>query len=429
MTPSEFLNFAADFVPKIMNIRVLRDTSPNRYMLLILFREQDHANEFYVTYNGKSFTSIAPEVCHTVFVRQVDIVPKKSEIFPPSGHTELPNCTICLEKLDPAVSGLLTILCNHSFHCDCLSRWKGENICPICRYAQTPGGESSTCSDCGIEENLWMCLICGYVGCSRYKNKHSEEHFHKTKHTYAMELDSLRVWDYTRDQYVHRVATNFSDNKIVEVPDFNWEVELANTIKQKDLGLDKGEALQLEWQYLLEAQLETQKRFFEERISYIEKKTQSKIKFLEQEYAELFEQKTDTGRRMLEIEKQKKALEKRTVDLEKKMHEVAKETDFLKDINDAMERNQTAWKNKIQETEEQLKVAQIETDKDEKIRDLEEQVRDLMFFIEAQKELAKKSEFTDGEIVVVPSPSLQTKSMTPPTVRGKVQRGRGRKKK
>jgi len=132
---------------------------------------------------------------------------------------------------------------------------------------------------------------------------------------------------------------------------------------------------------------------------------------------------------MLEIEKQKKALEKRTVDLEKKMHEVAKETDFLKDINDAMERNQTAWKNKIQETEEQLKVAQIETDKDEKIRDLEEQVRDLMFFIEAQKELAKKSEFTDGEIVVVPSPSLQTKSMTPPTVRGKVQRGRGRKKK
>jgi len=396
-------------------------------MMLLLFREQTFANQFYLEYNGKSFTSMAPEICHTVFVKQVDILrPKKEPLWPPSGHTELPNCTICLEKLDASVSGLLTIICNHSFHCDCLSRWKGENICPICRYTQTPGPESSTCSDCAIEENLWMCLICGFVGCSRYKNKHSEEHFIKTKHTYAMELDSHRVWDYTRDQYVHRVATNFSDNKIVEIPDFNWELELANTIKQKDIELRKDEALELEWHYLLEAHLETQKRFFEERITLIEDRTQSKIKYLEQEYAELFEQKTTTGRKMEEIEKQKKLLERKNGDLEKKMQEVAKETNFLKDINDAMEKNQNEWKNKIQQAEEQLRKAKMDTDveKDNKIRELEEQVRDLMFYIDAQKTLSQKSEFVDGEVVVV-HPSISNNSSTSPPIK-KAGKGRGK---
>jgi BRCA1-associated protein len=407
------------------NIRVLRDNMPNRYMLLLLFCDQSYANQFYVEYNGKGFTSISAEVCHTAFVRKVEIR-KNIPLWPPAGHTELPNCTICLEKLDATVSGLLTILCNHSFHCECLSRWKGENICPICRYTQTPGGEASVCSDCGIEENLWMCVICGYVGCSRYKNKHSEEHFHKTKHTYAMELESQRVWDYTRDQYVHRLASNYSDNKIVEVPNLHWEAELANTIKSKDLGLEKDEAQQIEWQYLLEAQLETQKRYFEERISMIENKTQSKIKYLEQEYAELFEQKALTAKRMEELEKQKNALQRKTAELEKKMHEVEKETDFLKNVNRAMELNQENWKSKIEETEELLKKAKIQSDKDEKIRELEDQVRDLMFYINAQKELTAKSEISDGDIVMVPAPSPTATTKNPPE---KKTTGKGKRRK
>eukprot|EP01047_Picozoa_sp_COSAG01_P125919 COSAG01_NODE_55014_length_328_cov_0.681223_1_plen_31_part_10 len=30
---------------------------------------------------------------------------------------------MCLERLDPHASGILTVLCNHSFHSDCLRKW------------------------------------------------------------------------------------------------------------------------------------------------------------------------------------------------------------------------------------------------------------------------------------------------------------------
>jgi len=221
------------------------------------------------------------------------------------------------------------------------------------------------------------------------------------------------------------LASNLPDGKLVPLPDFNWEIELANTIKLKDTGLEKDEAMQLEWQYLLEAHLETQKRFFEERVNLLEHQNQSKIKHLEQEFAELLEEKMDTARRMEIIERQKKTLEKKTHDLEKKMVENSKETEFIKSINDQLEKNQSMWKQKIQETEEKFKQTQIEAAKDEKIRELEEQVRDLMFYIEAQKELAAKSEFVDGQVVVVPSSSPQVAR----DGAGKGLRGRGRRKK
>ena len=42
---------------------------------------------------------------------------------PPPGHVEVPRCPVCLERLDPHASGILTVLCNHSFHSDCLTKW------------------------------------------------------------------------------------------------------------------------------------------------------------------------------------------------------------------------------------------------------------------------------------------------------------------
>lgn len=35
--------------------------------------------------------------------------------------SELPNCAVCLEKME---DGVLTILCNHSFHFKCLQQWE-----------------------------------------------------------------------------------------------------------------------------------------------------------------------------------------------------------------------------------------------------------------------------------------------------------------
>lgn len=123
---------------------------------------------------------------------------------PPPGTTELPACPVCLERLDDHVSGVvLTTVCNHVFHADCLQRWAGAS-CPVCRYAgggsssshsssqaaflgalsNLPGASAaaiaanaaavadasssssvsqSRCSTCSATHDLWICLICGHV--------------------------------------------------------------------------------------------------------------------------------------------------------------------------------------------------------------------------------------------------------------------------
>lgn len=47
----------------------------------------------------------------------------------PIDHTELPTCAVCLERMDESVDGILTILCNHSFHGNCLIKWGDSRYC------------------------------------------------------------------------------------------------------------------------------------------------------------------------------------------------------------------------------------------------------------------------------------------------------------
>lgn len=48
----------------------------------------------------------------------------KGASLPVMDLTELPKCTVCLERMDESVNGILTTLCNHSFHSQCLQRWE-----------------------------------------------------------------------------------------------------------------------------------------------------------------------------------------------------------------------------------------------------------------------------------------------------------------
>ena len=67
-------------------------------------------------------------------------------------------------------------------------------------------------------QDLWICLICGHVGCGRYRAKHSIDHWKDSGHVYALELETQRVWDYVGDGYVHRLIQSKTDGKLVEVP-------------------------------------------------------------------------------------------------------------------------------------------------------------------------------------------------------------------
>lgn len=111
------------------------------------------------------------------------------------------RCPVCLERMDSAVTGLVTVPCLHTYQsvpydlgaqktvaddgnssCACLRKWgDSDSRCPVCRYSSKPlhlppapgsahqhaaahasaGSAPSSCSDCATTESLWLCLICG----------------------------------------------------------------------------------------------------------------------------------------------------------------------------------------------------------------------------------------------------------------------------
>jgi len=245
---------------------------------------------------------------------------RSSSDEPPAGLTELPTCPVCLERLDSSASGVLTTICNHTFHCTCLSRWSDDS-CPICRYcfadeeaqlqaedadgagagggAGAAGGHgagfegtsaggrtgattTAACEECGVRENVWMCLVCGHLGCGRLTREHALAHYSRTQHTYAIELATQRVWDYAGDGFVHRLIQNKGDGKLVEMPDPNAayapgdgsrsrlapEVEAVNLEARAATG-KKDQAVALEYALLLTGQLETQRQYFEGLLAQV----------------------------------------------------------------------------------------------------------------------------------------------------------------
>lgn len=63
MTPSDFLAFVSPAVESIKHLRLIRDVSPNRTMVIIQFREEESAVEFFDAFNGKQFNSIEVSYC------------------------------------------------------------------------------------------------------------------------------------------------------------------------------------------------------------------------------------------------------------------------------------------------------------------------------------------------------------------------------
>jgi BRCA1-associated protein len=367
--------FEAEHLTAMEGIRVLADSSPNKYMVVVKFREAKEASDFVAELNGRPFSAMSengtPEVCHCAFVKYVDFVKptgkskqesvSSSTMFPYGAMAgpslvEIPNCPVCLERLDTSVSGLLTILCNHTFHCTCLMQWKEDNTCPVCRFTQQPAGHESLCSKCGTHEGLWICLLCGHVGCSRYQDSHAYTHYKETFHNYALELASQRVWDYAGDGYVHRLIQNKSDGKLVELPSIHSSSNARpEHVEDKD-GLQKVDAIYLEYQYLLTAQLETQRSWFEQKM---------------REHEEI------RAKQLKELEQQQKLLKE----------QLAK----------------AATRNKQLEMESSQYISS-QFEKDKQIRDLEDQLRDLMVSLDARKAIGNEGELADGSVLYLSNP-------------------------
>ncbi|KAJ2820021.1 hypothetical protein GGI24_004613 [Coemansia furcata] len=494
MTPTDFLSFAGPFRDSIEHVRVVRDRSANHYMIILKLRDAQRAAEFHAYYSGKTFSPLEPETCHVVYVSAIEcelreiragdgmlydeatrrVCTQPAALFLRPVDTqaeELPTCPVCLERLDASASGLLTTLCQHTFHCRCLQRW-GDGTCPVCRYTQTSpfvdqerflrtvGGnspaataaqtvpsppsalaasitatetsnaEDNCCSVCGRTGDLWICLVCGTIGCGRYVNGHAKDHFNETQHPYSMELQSQCVWDYIGDGYVHRLLQNMADRKVIAL-DATVPPTAPLDQQQRDPqtsfveAREKLDAVTQEYEILLTSQLESQREHYEMQIARLihhhtqrpnpDALSQSRLVQLEQRLAaqqaahqaEVQRLAAERDQERRESAAERSRLEAAAAKSLKKAAEDARLLEEEKAMAQQLAANQDALNKQI----DNLNAAVV---------DLQDQVRDLTFFITTQDAIQAgggSSELEGASVVAVANPP-------PPPAKGK---GKGRR--
>lgn len=97
-----------------------------------------------------------------------------------------------------------------------------------------------------------------------------------------MQLGNNRVWDYVGDNFVHRLLQD-KDGKMVEGGQPATKSEGAAVEEKVD-------SVQLEFTYLLTSQLETQRQYFEERLSRAEQRSMADINELRDKLGEVLEE-------------------------------------------------------------------------------------------------------------------------------------------
>jgi BRCA1-associated protein len=408
MTVRDIIQFLNPSMQDIEKTRIVREVNhDSTYIVLLTFRSQESATQFYNNYDRVQYNSIEDHVCKLLYVTRMETFAED-----PAKIEESSNCAVCLDGMYTDVESIITILCNHSFHAHCLSKW-GDTSCPVCRYCQTPECQvESKCMDCNYEgESLWMCIICGYIACGRYINGHAYDHFAQTQHTYAMQLTDNQVWDYAGDNYVHRLLANKSDGKPVEV-------EGADAYRQAE---EKVEGVQLEYTYLLTQQLESQRKYYERLMKEAEKQCRKDIASITGDYKRVTADFEALEEKYNKLVKDNSAIEKK---LKKAQTSLAKAQSALteeKQLNVSLTLNQEQFKEKLNKLSEELE------EKMKRISDLEEQQRDLMFFVEARGKIENsitdnelsRSEMDTSQIILQQQPSPSTSSGIKPGRRKK----------
>lgn len=460
MTPSDLLGFVGEQTREdVSHFRLIRTGRANKYMVLMKFRDAKKAKAWRNEWNGRPFNSMESEYCHVVFVKSITFETSSSSQQPSSypdmsndpfvPHTqpsaqsespstltaplttkplapptpnliELPTCPVCLERMDET-TGLLTILCQHVFHCDCLSKWRGSG-CPVCRYTQnssimrspTSHDTENLCSVCGTTSTLWICLICGNVGCGRYDNAHAFTHWETTGHCFAMDIESQYVWDYAGDGYVHRLIQNKADGKMVDLPAARGSSSAYGkgdgTGGMAAVGADmvpreKMEAMGNEYAYLLTSQLDSQRTYYEQQLeravdkastaSAAAEKAMATLDVLEARFAKLTAEYDEAKKDIQSLERDVERARKRADKADELARKFGKDWREEKTVNDGLMAKIKLLDEKVKEGEQ--KQGELENEK----RELEDLNRDLNFFIaggEKLKELGEEA--VEGKIEV-----------------------------
>ncbi|MES1918467.1 hypothetical protein MHBO_000432 [Bonamia ostreae] len=203
----------------------------------------------------------------------------KINAFP---KNELPNCPNCYYRLDGSIIGNFELAKIN----DKILLKSNKKSCQVCKVLEE---EKMECINCENNEDLWVCLICATIGCSRYQKQHSKKHFEKTGHRYTIKMPNKAVWDYETSSYVHKLIGDEHKN------DTNEETF--------DIMNAKTESISCSLNELLCKTLEDQNDYLEEKLekSRIEEKNKTLL-ILEK----IEKQKLKIGEEQKKLEKAKR---------------------------------------------------------------------------------------------------------------------------
>jgi BRCA1-associated protein len=459
--PADFLQLVEPAADAISQVRMIREENAGRCMVMLKFRDADHAEEFHKMYADQPFNprDDPDELCRVVYVTKVTvsttstlpyaypllansdpwpIMPQVDKTVSSSSTnlapvTELPTCPVCLERMDSTVTGLMTVTCQHTFHCSCLSKWS-DSRCPVCRYTQSrmiskghhlPSfvPEHGCCAICGTGADLWVCLICAAVGCGRYKAGHAHRHFQETGHLYSLELETQRVWDYAGDGYVHRLIQSKAEFKSLDEGGPTPKSYRDSTFKQGSYGMepsssksgvadrrnssnaagadmeDKMEALGLEYSNLLSTQLESQRAFYEDQVHTYQRKMESSQSTSQQNEVALQEAQRERDALRQRIEAMTSRHENAHTNLAASLRRLKQAEEDLRGER-LMSQGLVARIDRMV-NENETRKAEMDILRAENA-DLRDQVRDLMFFVEARTKVANEGgeELRDGTVAL-----------------------------
>lgn len=259
------------------------------------------------------------------------------------------------------------------------------------------------------------------MGCGRYGRAHAHAHYQLTTHVYALELETQRVWDYAGDAYVHRLIQNRADGKLVELP----SASISSTAMGGERGLGPGpadamaaekvEAIGIEYSYLLTSQLDSQRAYYEEQTAELRDKLSEARVQLERAARDVERHKAEheasearikaeTEARAAQIQKERDKAEKRAEKAIEVARKIEKELREEKMVNEGLLKNLAVYREKSEGVEVERKKLM------DKMADLEDQLRDVMFFLET-KDKIEKGEGVGAELA---GGSLEVSVATPP---------------
>jgi len=230
---------------------------------------------------------------------------------------------------------------------------------------------------------------------------------------YALELETQRVWDYAGDGYVHRLIQNKADGKLVELPSAASSVtggareEARLGPSQADaLSAEKIEAIGIEYSYLLTSQLDSQRVYYEGQIGELRSQV-NELKGLVEKLGEEFNNEKESSRK--EERRIRQESDEKLASVLKGKTKAETRADRLAELTKKLGRELAEERAVSEGLMTNLARMKERSELDEKkIVELEDQVRDVMFFLDAQQKIASgngiESEAAGGSIEVVSTP-------------------------